>query len=174
MFDILVDRPKAETIARTAARECEHIIQNWDSFESFVLASITLDWNTRRVASRGGWYASGPGINIAMSAACTLRTSPYRLYEYKSFDLDPQIGGFFARDPGLAVELHVCHEMAHAAQYYAHVCLGRLKDRPHGQSFKQPYRLLRQSYLNPRIPKNQLQLKQEYETVLAKILTGKL
>ena len=39
-------------------------------------------------------YADGPGINIAMYRCCKNDNGEVqRVYEYKSFDLDPVIGG---------------------------------------------------------------------------------
>lgn len=173
MFNILENRQQAEHAAKQAAQECGSIIRTWQGYKAFTLAKLVLDWKVSRKSSRGGWYAAGPGINIAMSGACTFRTSPYRIYEYKSFDLDPVIGGFFARDPELAIQHVVCHEMAHAAQFYADRVLGDKIDRPHGDSFKRPYKALRQQYLNTKIPQNQQQLKQEYDVVVTNILAGR-
>ena len=36
-------------------------------YVKFKLASVKLDWSPNRRSSRGGYYADGPGINIAMS-----------------------------------------------------------------------------------------------------------
>lgn len=167
------DKTYYEKHARTWANECEHNIKSWAGFESFSLSRLVLDWSTRRRSSRGGWYEEGPGINIAMSVACMPRTNPYRVYEYKSFDADPIIGGFYARDECLPVAWHVCHEMAHAAQYYAHFALGIESDRAHGKQFKAMYSKLRIATINQIIPKNQAQLKEEYYDMISNIVTGK-
>ena len=38
-------------------------------YKDFVLATPKFDWSVDRVASRGGYYADGPSINIAMHCA---------------------------------------------------------------------------------------------------------
>ena len=161
-----------EDLARTISAECESVIRSWPEHDNFILSKLDLDWSTRRRSSRGGVYAEGPGISIAMSLACSIRTTPYRLYEYKSFDADPVIGGFYAKAPWLALGLHVCHEMAHAAQYYAHFSLGILSDRPHGTQFKSAYYKIRRAVLNKHIPINQKQLKDEYHKLIDNTIRG--
>ena len=44
----------------------EETIQK-EVYVKFKLASVKLDWSPNRRSSRGGYYADGPGINIAMS-----------------------------------------------------------------------------------------------------------
>ena len=39
-------------------------------FPKFKLTSIKLDWSPKRRSSRGGMYADGPGINMAMNHLC--------------------------------------------------------------------------------------------------------
>lgn len=158
--------------AKSWARKCEDEIVSWPGYESFVLSKLDLDWSPRRRSSRGGWYKEGAGISIAMSQACMPRTSPYRMYEYKSFDSDPVIGGFFSKNENLSLGLHVCHEMAHAAQFFAHFTLGIESDRPHGNAFKQAYRKIRIAVLNRYIPINQQQLKEEYSNMLLSFVRG--
>lgn len=159
-------------LARSWAWECESIIRSWKGYEGFVLSKLDLDWSSRRKSSRGGMYAEGPGISIAMNIACMIRTEPYRMYEYKSFDADPVIGGFYAKDHTLPLAMHVCHEMAHAAQFYAHCILGIVSDRPHGIQFKTAYAKLRKAAFNKHIPLNQQQLKDEYYQLIDSVLRG--
>ena len=161
-----------EDLAKTIAAECENVIRSWPDYDNFVLSKLELDWSTRRRSSRGGVYAEGPGISIAMSVACMIRTNPYRIYEYKSFDADPVIGGFYGSDPWLPLGLHVCHEMAHAAQYYAHFSLGKLSDRPHGMQFRSNYAKIRKAVLNKHVPPNQQQLRTEYLKIIDDTLRG--
>lgn len=161
-----------EDLAKTLASECENVIRQWSGYDNFVLSKLDLDWSLRRRSSRGGLYAEGPGISIAMSIACMIRTSPYRIYEYKSFDADPIIGGFYAKAPWLGLGLHVCHEMAHAAQYYAHFNLGITSDRPHGTQFKNNYAKIRRAVLNKHIPLNQQQLKEQYLKIIDDTIRG--
>ncbi len=166
------DKQLYEQLARSWARQCEDVIRTWTGYQNFVLSKFELDWSTRRRSSRGGVYKEGPGISIAMSLACMPRTNPYRMYEYKSFDADPLIGGFYATEENLSLGLHVCHEMAHAAQFYSHFNLGVLSDRPHGNLFKDSYRKLRVAVLNRHIPVNQKQLKEQYEEMLLSFVRG--
>ena len=39
--------------------------------------------------------------------------------EYKSFDSDPIIGGFYTRDKYDRLRMVIVHEIAHALQYYS-------------------------------------------------------
>ena len=166
------DKELYEHKAKLWARQCEDVIRTWDNYQNFVLSKFELDWSLKRRSSRGGWYKEGAGISIAMSLACMPRTSPYRMYEYKSFDADPVIGGFYATDENLSLGLHVCHEMAHAAQFYSHFNLGVESDRPHGVLFKNTYRKLRVAVLNRHIPVNQKQLKDQYDSMLLSFVSG--
>jgi hypothetical protein len=168
----LDDKKLYEHRARSWASQCEDVIRTWSGYENFVLSKLDLDWSIKRRSSRGGLYKEGPGINIAMNLACMPRTNPYRMYEYKSFDKDPVIGGFYASDENLSLGFHVCHEMAHAVQFFAKFELGVYTDRPHGDSFKTPYRKIRLAVLNKLIPVNQKQLKEEYEQMLISFVRG--
>jgi hypothetical protein len=168
----LGDKQLYEQKAKSWARQCEDVITSWPGYQNFILSKFELDWSPRRRCSRGGWYKEGAGISIAMSVACMPRTSPYRMYEYKSFDADSLIGGFYATDENLSLGLHVCHEMAHAAQFYSHFNLGIISDRPHGNLFKDTYRKLRVAVLNRHIPVNQKQLKEQYEEMLLSFVRG--
>lgn len=164
------DRKNWEHKAKIWATQCEQLITSWSGYENFTLSRLSLDWSTKRRASRGGMYAHGPGISIAMSQACMPRMEVFRMYEYRSFDADPVIGGFYARDENLALGLHVCHEMAHAAQFYGQFVLGVESSRPHGKEFKIPYSKIRKNILNNHIPRIQHQLKQEYDDIITSIV----
>jgi hypothetical protein len=161
-----------EDLAKTVAAECDNVIRSWPGYDNFILSKLDLNWSSRRTASRGGLYAEGPGISIAMNVACMIRTRPYRIYEYKSFDTDPVIGGFYGTNPWLPLGLHICHEMAHAAQFYAHFNLGIISDRPHGTQFKNNYAKIRKVVLNKHIPPNQQQLKEEYLKIIEDTIRG--
>lgn len=165
------DKTLYNTKAKEYIAQCTHIIKAWKDYDNFELNTSKLDWSPKRISSRGGWY-DGPGINIAMCIVAMPRLTPYRMYEYKSFDKDPLIGGFYSCDRFHPLYMHIVHEMAHAAQYYADRILGVPIDRPHGESFKIPYRKLRISTLNKVIPINQLQLKAEYEQEIKTIIAG--
>lgn len=167
----LDDRTIYNNKAKEYINQCVHIIKSWKNFDNFELNTCKLDWSTRRKSSRGGWY-DGPGINIAMNVVSMPRPIPYRIYEYKSFDEDPIIGGFYSCDEFHPLYMHVVHEMAHAAQFYADRIIGIAIDRPHGDTFKNPYRKLRVATLNKVIPVNQGQLKKQYEEEIKNILIG--
>jgi hypothetical protein len=147
---------------------CEVEISKWSDCKDFALHKCTLDWSKTRRSSRGGWYATGPGINIAMAVSAKQRGELYRMYEYPSFDTDPVIGGFYATDPNLALGMVICHEMAHAVQFFRIIHLGYARGKPHGTEFKQPYAQLRKAILNPLLV-NQKQLKTEYELMIKSI-----
>jgi hypothetical protein len=138
------------------ARQYVHNIEEWTIsrggvWKGFKLAKVELDWSPGRVTSRGGMYKSGPGINIAMNRYTSrIKLDAYRVYEYKSFDSDPEIGGFFTTDPQDGLKMIICHEMAHACQYYLY-SVNKFRDAPHGDTFKRVYREIRQEFLNPYI-----------------------
>lgn len=166
-----MDAKKKEQFEVSAYRwvsKCEDVISTWSDCADFVLHKCVLDWSPRRRSSRGGWYASGPGINIAMFNTCRQRTEPYRMYEYASFDSDPVIGGFYSADPNLALGMVICHEMAHAVQFYRVVHLGKPRGKPHGPDFKLPYSLLRKALINPHIHSEAL-YKEQYEKIINEI-----
>lgn len=152
--------------------KCEDIISTWKDCADFSLHKCTLDWSPRRRSSRGGWYASGPGINIAMALSCRQRTIPYRMYEYRSFDSDPVIGGFYSADPDLGLGMIICHEMAHAVQFFRVVQLGKPRGKPHGPDFKTPYALLRKALINPKLHSQSL-YKEQYEKIIREVTMPK-
>lgn len=122
-----------------------------------------FDWNPSRRSSRGGIYKDGPGINMAMYWAVpnNLGTT-YRFYEYKSFDSDKYIGGFFSRNPYDKLEAILLHEVAHAVQFFSYKKTGT-RCKPHGPVFKHFYKLLRQQFLNNKLPQ-QDPLRSDYES----------
>lgn len=132
--------------------KCEREINTWAGLDKFKLAKLTTDWSLSRRSSRGGMYAAGPGINLAMATLVEPKNSVYRVYEYPSFDSDPEIGGFYTDKNTHRLAMLVCHEMAHAVQFYSAKYLNMPIDRPHGDTFKRPYRKLRVKLLNPEIP----------------------
>jgi len=91
------------------------------------------------------------------------------MYEYASFDDSAVIGGFYSNDSNLAQGMIVCHEMAHAAQFYRKKILNASVDSPHGKSFKQPYAQLRKKILNPKLP-NQAEMKRLYSEYVTSVI----
>ena len=138
-------------------KDVEYFIQT-EIYKKFKLAQINLDWNPRRRSSRGGHYSAGPGISIAMDRM--VPDSPfgdddlieiYRVYEYKSFDADKEIGGIYSNFKYQKLQLVVLHEIAHALQYYSYR-INNFRCKPHGITFKNFYRRLRNKFLNPFLP----------------------
>ena len=138
-------------------KDVEYFIQT-EIYKKFKLAQINLDWNPRRRTSRGGHYSAGPGISIAMDRM--VPDSPfgdddlieiYRVYEYKSFDADKEIGGIYSNFKYQKLQLVVLHEIAHALQYYSYK-INNFRCKPHGITFKNFYRRLRNKFLNPFLP----------------------
>jgi hypothetical protein len=153
-------------------KQYEILVKEWViKCEDFCLAKLSMDWSPRRRSSRGGWYdsAGGPGINMAMSLYFGNDKLPISYsYEYASFDKHPVIGGFYYTKDSkyLRGAMVVCHEMAHAAQFYSSRQLYKQIDRPHGESFKQPYSTIRINLFNYLIPKNQHELASKYNEML--------
>jgi hypothetical protein len=164
-------RKSCEEHVKSWARICEDEIRSWKGFENFALAKVETSWDSRRRYSRGGWYAGagGPGISIAMKNYYEVSFNTINVsYEYASFHSHPVIGGFYytKHNTFLRPAMVVCHEMAHAAQFYADRQLGKRIDRPHGDSFKIPYAKIRSSVFNYLIPKNQKELAEKYSEML--------
>jgi hypothetical protein len=155
---------------------CEDEIATWHDCKDFSVNKYILDWKTNRRSSRGGWYSTGPGINIAMSIATRDRGKVFRMYEYASFDANSFIGGFYATDNNLALGMTICHEMAHAVQFYRIFALGYKRGAPHGPDFRNPYKTLRHRVLNNKLPNQQL-IKKQYDNsvnnISGKVVTTK-
>lgn len=143
--------------AQDFIKEVESHIQE-HIYKKFKLEQITLDWSPRRRSSRGGYYTAGPGISIAMYHMIPVvpfddddLIEIYRVYEYKSFDADKEIGGIYSNLKYQKLQLVILHEMAHALQYYSYR-LNNFRCTPHGITFKNFYRRLRNQFLNPYLP----------------------
>ena len=156
----------ANDYIRTVNEWCQNNI-----YEKFNLESVKLDWIENRRCSRGGYYADGPGINISMHSSCKDSSDIQRVYEYKSFDSDPVIGGIYTQTKFQRLELVILHEIAHALQYYSYR-VNNFRCKPHGTVWKNFYRRLREEFLNPRL-ENQVELKAEYDKIKKQIETGK-
>ena len=157
----------ANEYIRTVNKWCQDNI-----YRKFNLAHINLDWSPSRSCSRGGMYADGPGINIVMYRCCKNDNGEVqRVFEYKSFDADPVIGGIYTRTKFHNLELTILHEIAHALQYYSYRVNG-FRCKPHGTVWKNFYRRLREEFLNPKL-EDQVELKAEYDKIKEQIETGK-
>jgi len=135
---------------------------NEQIFPKFVLAKRGYDFSPSRRSSRGGMYADGPGINMAMHHYCKNYTGErlIRVYEYKSFDSSSTIGGFYTKNKYQKLEMVLLHELAHAVQYYAYR-INNTRCKPHGAIWKNIYKRLREEFLNPHLG-DQVALKAEY------------
>jgi len=148
-------------------------VEAWVQAEIYPKFSLsggrTLDWGAKRRCSRGGYYADGPGINIAMKWCIDKAEGEIkRVYEYKSFDSDPFIGGIYTRNKYDKLRLTILHEIGHALQYYSYRLNG-FRGKPHGTTWKNFYRRLREQFLNHQL-EDQAALKQEYESGIDDIL----
>ena len=166
----LMDQVKINKYANDYIKMVEEIIQK-EVYVKFKLASVRLDWSPKRRSSRGGYYADGPGINIAMSHLVRENKGEiYRVYEYKSFDSDPDIGGIYTRNKWHRLELVLLHEIAHALQYYSYK-INNFRCKPHGPTWRNFYSRLRNRHLNPYLD-NQPALREEYDGMVKKLGNG--
>lgn len=149
---------------------CREVCKLTD-LHDFDLSYVKLDWSKRRTCSRGGWYPTkgGAGVNIAMFL-CTKPTfnQIIRVYEYKSFDSSPVIGGFYTKNVENKLAMHCLHEVAHAAQYWGKYLKKLDTGLPHGNVWKSIYSHLRSSILNPNL-ENQKLLSEEYNQIIESI-----
>lgn len=156
----LIDQVEINKYANEFIRLVEKQCQD-EVYVKFSLESVKLDWSPKRRCSRGGMYADGPGINIAMHYLVKTQGDIYYSNEYKSFDKDPEIGGFYSRNKYHKLEMVILHEIAHALQYYSYR-LNNYRCKPHGPAFKNFYRRLRNTHLNPFL-ENQRELSDKYK-----------
>lgn len=154
-------------------RDYAATVKDWavaNVYSDFTL-QVKLDWSDKRRSSRGGMYADGPGINLAMYHAYKdYKGEIYRFMEYPSFDKDPHIGGFYAKDPYLKLECVVLHEIAHALQFLSYR-KNSVRCKPHGPVFKNFYKRLRTEFLNHKLP-NQAALKTDHDDYVNKLNRG--
>jgi len=97
--------------------------------------------------SNGGCYK----INIDIKGAHQ-EAKAGKFHEYKAFENDPVIGAFKTDDVEAVIAATVAHEVAHHVQYRYGPCTRWLKKsyrKPHGDGFKDIYRILRARVVNP-------------------------
>lgn len=154
---------KASWIAwgKKQVSDMETYIQTWPhkGCSSFKIEDIKFDFSKRRTTSRGGisnfhgYYA--PFIDIAMHNYVQ-PTNVYRFYEYKSYDENKVFGGFYSDNIEHRITAVICHEMAHAIQFW-HKYYNNIQNvKPHGEEFKKYYAALRQVFLNNDLPDQQV------------------
>lgn len=97
--------------------------------------------------SNGGCYKINIDIKMADREA-----KIGKFHEYKAFENDPVIGAFKTDDVEAVIAATVAHEVAHHVQYRYGPCTRWLKKsykKPHGDGFKDIYRILRARVVNP-------------------------
>jgi len=97
--------------------------------------------------SNGGCYK----INIDIKGAHR-EAKVGKFHEYKAFENDPVIGAFKTDNVEAVIAATVAHEVAHHVQYRYGPCTRWLKksyNKPHGDGFKDIYRILRARVVNP-------------------------
>ena len=163
-----LEKAKWNKYANDYIRNVEAFCQR-EIYKKFKLSSVKLDWSINRRSSRGGMYADGPGINIAMLGCCRDHKGQiYRVYEYSSFNDDPDIGGFYTRRSYDKLDMVILHEIAHALQYYSYK-INRHRCKPHGPVWKNFYSRLRNAFLNNTL-ENQHEMANEYQRIKDEIV----
>ena len=163
-----LEKAKWNKYANDYIRKVEAFCQR-EIYKKFKLSSVKLDWSINRRSSRGGMYADGPGINIAMLGCCRDHKGQiYRVYEYSSFNDDPDIGGFYTRRSYDKLDMVILHEIAHALQYYSYK-INRHRCKPHGPVWKNFYSRLRNAFLNNTL-ENQHEMANEYQRIKDEIV----
>ena len=163
-----LEKAKWNKYANDYIRKVEAVCQR-EIYKKFKLSSVKLDWSINRRSSRGGMYADGPGINIAMLGCCRDHKGQiYRVYEYSSFNDEPDIGGFYTRRSYDKLDMVILHEIAHALQYYSYK-INRHRCKPHGPVWKNFYSRLRNTFLNNTLEK-QHEMANEYQRIKDEIV----
>ena len=165
-------RRQLETSVLIMARKAEVIIK--EQHPNFTLDIIKFDWSPARTAHRGGRYRTRYGISMAMYLLFGYgnwsleKEGVFKVHEYASYDRDPVIGGFLTDNVYDRANCYTCHEVAHAEQFFLKYTK-KIYDRPHGESFRLPYRLLRQKLVNPFLP-NQTEMMNKYNELKKKAI----
>lgn len=174
-----LDRASWIAYGNTVVKEMEEFIQSWNhkGCSQFLMGQTKFDWSSRRTRSRGGLYKVNgiwqPGISIAMQHYTRSSDNIYRWYEYKSFDDDSVIGGFYSDNLIHRFRGVVAHEMAHAIQYWHQWYNKTPRVKPHGDEFKIYYRLLREEFVNKILP-DQKEMGAEYRNLRKIVVTQEL
>jgi hypothetical protein len=122
---------------------------------------VKLDYHEYRTKSRGGYRNSRAFITIAPDINRALSSKAYKFKEYSSF-ANSKVIGSCQGSPQLVFETLLCHELAHAIQFWARATRVSLSkpnlntagltqsslNPPHGQGFQEIYRALRLALIN--------------------------
>lgn len=168
------DKKKYEALVKDVAAEMEYFVQTelskeFPHLKTFYLSLVKTDWNKKRRCHRGGLYKNGPGISIAMHSAIApfyfgkhlIKDIVVYFYEYKSFDTNKHIGGYYCTTPDINILGCVAHEVAHAVQFF-HNSFTAGQDNGHGQTFKYFYKILRKAFVNHKLECQKTLEKQYY------------
>jgi hypothetical protein len=159
-----MNKLEAETHTKQFAYKIARFI-NVNFYSDFMLNSVRYDWASSRRSSRGGIYTNGPGINIALAIHGPEKEQGARkLEEYRSYNSNKTIGGFYYTKKCAKLESVVCHEVAHSVQFFSYHKTG-VRCKPHGRVFKKYYAAIREEFINPYL-EDQVSLKQEYDDLL--------
>lgn len=156
-------------IAQTFVDRVEEYLQTLDP--NFKLSIAKFYDSTDVSISHGGLYKQGDvavyGIEIAMNFFISNKNIVHRVYEHPDYDRDKTIGGFYTSNYLDGIRMTICHEMAHAFQYFLY---NRGVDREpgHGRLFRSIYRPLRKLFVNPHLPPQKI-VKEEYLNHIRKI-----
>lgn len=123
--------------------------------------SVKLDYHEYRTRSRGGYVKGRLFVTIAPDMNRPLQGKLYKFAEYASY-AHSKVIGTCRGEARLIFEVLLCHELAHAIQYWARSTRTPLNkpsqntagltrsclNPPHGQGFQEIYRALRLSLIN--------------------------
>lgn len=142
-----MDKKSVETFVNESAYKMADFITQHIN-RKFELVTVKTDWSPKRRGSRGGMYAKGPGINMALDHRYLQnRHTVTKWYEYASFDSHTVYGGFYYTNPRIKLLALTAHEVAHAIQFFEQVQTG-IRVKPHGTEFKSHYATLRKEFVN--------------------------
>lgn len=145
----MLNKKDVETFTKGFLEEVLTYLKEYDKRLEGMTCNIKMDWSTRRVASRAGTYANGPGISLAMYTIVKEKTSkdnPQLFSEYASYEKDTIIGEFLSHTWQLCMMGDITHEVAHI------VCDFLKINTVHGAPFKKWYAILRKKFINLHIP----------------------
>lgn len=166
----MIDEPRFQ--ANSHAQRFTLLLQKYvqETLYTTFTCSLNVDWNPRRTRSKGGVYANGPGISIAMHHTALVYNNAdtvYRFYEYPSYDAHAVIGGFYSCNWVHKLEAVIAHEVAHAVQFFEYAKLG-IRCKSHGAVFKKHYATFRTHFVNAQLPE-QAPLAAEYAAIINNI-----
>lgn len=159
-------RAEAEALCADALFACLRVTRTDPKLPSLpeaLAVRLTMSWDPRRRASRGGRYRRGYGLSIALRG-CFPWGPPWNrahLYrEYPAIAGDPIIGSFHG-DWRAHIRATIAHETAHVVQQWAlrNADAQTARDwstaslkKPHGVGWRRIYGHFRQAMQSPDAP----------------------